>query len=85
MPKVIKPAGLVASQEVYQIPDNTPMPPPLAEDCEGEASPQSPPEAPQEQESQEERERRWEEERKKREEFLETQARLKAEIGRAHV
>ena len=75
MPKVIKPAGLVASQEVYQIPDNAPMPPPLAEDCEGEASPQSPPEAPQEQESQEERERRWEEERKKREEFLETQDR----------
>ena len=79
LPKVIKPAGLVASQEVYQIPDNAPMPPPLAEDCEGEASPQSPPEAPQEQESQEERERRWEEERKKREEFLETQARLKAD------
>ena len=79
LPKVIKPAGLVASQEVYQIPDNAPMPPPLAEDCEGEASPQSPPEAPQEQESQEEQERRWEEERKKREEFLETQARLKAD------
>ena len=33
LPKVIKPAGLVASQEVYQIPDNAPMPPPLAEDC----------------------------------------------------
>lgn len=77
MPKVIKPAGLISSDEVYRIPDN--VPPPAEEETPETEAPQETPEAAPEQESPEERERRLEEEHRKREKFLETQARLKAD------
>lgn len=81
MPKVIKPARLVASDEVYRVPDSAPPPPPQEpeEGEEGALPQEAVPETAPEEESLEERERRWEEERKKREKFLETQARLKAD------
>ena len=80
LPKVIKPAGLVASDEVYRIPDSAPLSPPLSPEEEPEETAlRDTPEAPQERESEEERERRLAEEHRKREEFLETQARLKAD------
>lgn len=81
LPKVIKPGRLVPSDEVYRIPDDTPRPlPPDEEPAEGEedTAPVSDAVAPEE-ESEEERERRQAEKLRQREEFLENQARAKAE------
>ena len=80
LPKVIKPARLVPSDEVYRIPDDTPKPPPPAEAPEdGEENAAPAPEPLAEEESEEAREQRRAEELRRREEFLEAQARQRAE------